>query len=229
MWLFKRNNKTEKINLKNKGEIFEEKLLKEFGQCRQNVKYGLKILFITDTHNCLAYTDKYINYLKSLNQEDYDICLILGDLSGLDFDAVKSIVPNKKLYGIVGNHDSINALEVNNIKNINGQVIECKGVKIAAIMGSNRYKSGDYGMMTQEECINLAHNMDSADILVSHDKAYVFDRNDNVHDGLKGITEYIYKNHIPLHIHGHLHEEMEEILKNGTKSIGIYQVKLMEV
>ncbi len=119
-------------------------------------------LFITDTHNCLAYTDKYINYLKSLNQGDYDICLILGDLSGLDFDAIKSIIPDEKLYGIVGNHDSINALEVNNIKNINGQVIECKGVKIAGIMGSNRYKSGDYGMMTQEECMDLARNMDEA-------------------------------------------------------------------
>lgn len=229
MWLFKRNKKTQESKIKNKGEIFEEKLLQEYGPCRPNENLGLKILFITDTHNCLAYTDKYINYIKSLNQEDYDICLILGDLSGSDFETIKAIIPDEKLYGIVGNHDSINALEANNIKNINGQVIECKGVKIAAIMGSNRYKSGAYGMITQEECSDLAKNMNSADILVSHDKAYVFDRNDNVHDGLRGITEYIYKNHIPLHIHGHLHEEMEETLKNGTKSIDVYQIKLMEV
>lgn len=229
MWLFKRNKKTQESKIKNKGEIFEEKLLQEYGPCRPNENLGLKILFITDTHNCLAYTDKYINYIKSLNQEDYDICLILGDLSGSDFETIKAIIPDEKLYGIVGNHGSINALEANNIKNINGQVIECKGVKIAAIMGSNRYKSGTYGMITQEECSDLAKNMNSADILVSHDKAYVFDRNDNVHDGLRGITEYIYKNHIPLHIHGHLHEEMEETLKNGTKSIGVYQIKLMEV
>ena len=93
MWLFKRNKKIKESNIKNKGEIFEEKLLKEYGPCRPNIKYGLKVLFITDTHNCLAYTDKYINYLKSLNQEDYDICLILGDLSGLDFDSIKSIIP----------------------------------------------------------------------------------------------------------------------------------------
>lgn len=229
MWLFKRNKKTQESKIKNKGEIFEEKLLQEYGPCRPNENLGLKILFITDTHNCLAYTDKYINYIKSLNQEDYDICLILGDLSGSDFETIKAIISDEKLYGIVGNHDSINALEANNIKNINGQVIECKGVKIAAIMGSNRYKSGAYGMITQEECSDLAKNMNSADILVSHDKAYVFDRNDNVHDGLRGITEYIYKNHIPLHIHGHLHEEMEETLKNGTKSIDVYQIKLMEV
>lgn len=84
-------------------------------------------------------------------------------------------------------------------------------------------------MLSQEESIELAKNMKSADILVSHDKAYIYDRHDNVHDGLKGITDYIYKNHIPLHIHGHLHEEYEEILKNGTKSICLYQIKLIEI
>lgn len=225
----KQNKFTIQEKYKNKGEIFEEELFEKYGECRKKVLHGLRILFITDTHNCLTYTDKYINYLKKINQADYDICILLGDITGLDFDAIKAIIPNDRLYGIVGNHDSINSLEMNNIKNINGQVIECKGVKIAGIMGSNRYKNGDYGMMTQEECLELAKKMEYADILVSHDKAYIYDRNDNVHDGLKGITEYIYKNHIPLHIHGHLHEEMEEILKNGTQSIGLYIIKLMEV
>ena len=217
-----------KLNL-NIGEKYENTLLKKYGNCKQLIHYGIKILFITDTHKCLAYTDEYIKYLESLKQEDYDICLLLGDISGADFDIIKRIIPNEKLYGIVGNHDSLKTLEVNNIKNINGQVIECKGVKIAAIMGSNRYKNGDYGMMTQEECLQLEQNMERADILVSHDKAYIYDRHDNVHDGLKGITDYIYRNHIPLHIHGHLHEEFEEILKNGTKSIGLYQIKLVEI
>lgn len=213
----------------NKKDKFEKKLLKKYGKCKELTTYGLKILTISDTHNCLTSNNELVNYLKSIKQSDYDVCLLLGDIGGIDIDIIKNIIPNEKLYGIVGNHDSKNALEVNNIKNINGQVIECKGVKIAGIMGSNRYKSGDYGMMTQKECLDLVRNMDAADILVSHDKAYVLDRNDNVHDGLKGITEYIYKHHVPLHIHGHLHEETEETLKSGSKSIGIYKIKLMEV
>ena len=167
--------------------------------------------------------------MQKLNSSDFDICITLGDISGNDFDIIKKYIPINKLYGIVGNHDSLDALEQNGINNINGQVIECKGIKIAAIMGSNRYKNGDYGMMTQDECIELEQKMKEADILVSHDKAYIFDRHDNVHDGLKGITDYIYRNHIPLHIHGHLHEEYEETLKNGTKSICIYQIKMLEI
>lgn len=214
------------INNKNIGEKYEIKLLKKYGRCNETKEYGIKILFITDTHNCLSNIEEY---LQKLNSSDFDICITLGDISGNDFDIIKKYIPINKLYGIVGNHDSLDALEQNGINNINGQVIECKGIKIAAIMGSNRYKNGDYGMMTQDECIELEQKMKEADILVSHDKAYIFDRHDNVHDGLKGITDYIYRNHIPLHIHGHLHEEYEETLKNGTKSICIYQIKMLEI
>lgn len=227
-FLFKKKS-VDNENNKNKGEVFEESLLNKYGECKTYTNFGLKILFITDTHNCLAYTDKYLNELKSLHETDYDLCLILGDLSRLDIDEIKRIIPNEKLYGIVGNHDSLKFLETSGVKDINGKVITCKGVKIAAIMGSNKYKDGDYGMQTQEESILLSENMEEADILISHDKAYIFDRHDKVHDGLKGITNYIYKNHISLHIHGHLHEETEEILRNGTKSICLYQVKLLEI
>lgn len=229
--IFRKDNEDIEKNadITNIGEKYEQGLYNQFGNCREYIPMGIRILFITDTHNCLAYTDKYINYLKSIKETDYDICLLLGDMSGLDIDAVKSLIPKEKLFGIVGNHDSVNSMEVNNITNINGKVIECKGVKIAAIMGSNRYKSGDYGMLTQDESLEIAESMEEADILVSHDKAYIWDRNDNVHDGLKGITYYIYKNHIPIHFHGHLHEEFEEELKNGTKSTCLFQIKLVEV
>ncbi len=224
----KKLDKTINNNI-NKGRKYEEELLEKYGNCRLYQKFNLKILFITDTHNCLAYTDKYLNYLESINSSDYDLCLLLGDLSGLDIDEIKRIVPKEKMYGIVGNHDSIDILEKNDIENINGKVIYCKNVKIAAIMGSNRYKEGNYGMQTQEESLRLAEIMESSDILISHDRAYIYDNNDNVHDGLKGITYYIYKNHIPIHIHGHLHEEFEETLKNGSKSIGLFQIKLLEL
>ena len=223
-------NKNEHIEKNiNIGELYENDLYAKFGDCKEYTPFGINILFITDTHNCLAYTDKYLNYLKSIKTTDYDICLVLGDVSGLDIDAIKCIIPNEKLFGIVGNHDSMDLMDVNGITNINGKVIECKGIKIAAIMGSNRYKQGNYGMMTQEESIELAEKMESADILISHDKPYIWDRNDDVHDGLKGITYYIYKNHIPIHIHGHLHEEFEEVLKNGSKSICLFQIKLLHI
>ncbi len=221
------SNTSEKMN---DGEKYENDLYLKFGNCKEYYSpFGINILFITDTHNCLAYTDKYLNFLKSIKPTDYDICIVLGDVSGLDIDAIKNIIPSDKLYGIAGNHDSKDIMKANNITDIHGKIIECNGIKIAAIMGSNRYKQGDYGMITQEESLEIAETMGVADILVTHDKAYIWDKNDQVHDGLKGITYYIYKNHIPIHVHGHLHEEFEETLKNGTKSICLFQIKLMQL
>ena len=92
-FLFKKNfvSNNENINI-NIGEKFEQELLNKYGKCNHLLNYGLKILFITDTHNCLAYTDKYLNYLESIDPSNYDLCIILGDLSGLDVDAVKRIL-----------------------------------------------------------------------------------------------------------------------------------------
>ena len=103
-------------------------------------------------------------------------------------------------------------------------------MKLAGISGAFKYKdSKDYALYTHEESIEIANKIKSADILITHDKAFTEDRHNPAHDGLKGITKYLYENHIPLHIHGHLHEESEEILKNGTKSICLYMAKCMEL
>ena len=79
------------------------------------------------------------------------------------------------------------------------------------------------------ESIKIAKQIPDADILVTHDRPFIKKNFGDAHDGLKGITEYIYSNHISLHIHGHLHEESEEKLKNGTISIGIYKARLLEL
>ena len=61
-----------KLNV-NIGEKYENTLLKKYGNCKQLIHYGIKILFITDTHNCLAYTDEYIKYLMDADQKLHPI------------------------------------------------------------------------------------------------------------------------------------------------------------
>lgn len=95
--------------------------------------------------------------------------------------------------------------------------------------GSTKYKEGNYGMYTQEEAMEIAEKLEPADILISHDKPFLKDEGDYVHDGLKGITYYLYKNKVPYHFHGHLHEEFENNLKNGCKSQCIYRIKVVEI
>lgn len=209
-------------------ENFENKLLKQYGECNKNNKLNIKILFIADTHNCLSYEKETLDQIKSIIE--YDYCILLGDHSVDDLYEITKIIPKSKICGILGNHDGWEKYKEYDIENINGKVININGIKIAGISGSFKYKNSDqYALYTHEESIEIANNMEVADILVSHDKPFTEKQYGDAHDGLKGITQYIYKNHIPLHIHGHIHEESEEILKNGTKSIGVYKVKILEI
>ena len=212
----------------NKKENYEEKLLKQYGYADKLKKYNLKILFITDTHNCLSTDSEVLEYIKM--QKDYNYCILLGDHSGNDLNEILKVIPKEKICGVLGNHDDWNLYEKYGINNISGKVISINGVKIAGLSGSYKYKdSNEYALYTHEESINIADNMEQADIFVSHDKPFLEDNHNPAHDGLKGVTKYIYKNNISLHIHGHLHQEYEETLKNGTKSICLYMAKLVEI
>ena len=214
-------------NISQKRNItYEDELLQQFGKIEEkNIKH-INILIITDTHNCLYYDQVSMEIVKN---SEYDVCLILGDVSNNDIFEILKYVPYDKIWGILGNHDGLDRFDEFNIRNLNGKVINVNGVKIAAIQGSHRYKQGNYGMYTHEESLKIADATPKADILVSHDRPFLIDNNDNVHDGLKGITYYCYKNHVKYEIHGHLHEESEELLKNGTKVYGKYKVSLLKL
>lgn len=212
----------------NKNDFSENKLLKKYGKAYPLKKYNLKLLFLADTHNCLKHDSDVLNYIKE--NDDYDYCILLGDHSASDLDMILKIVPLNKICGVLGNHDSWDKYTNYGITNIGGNIIDINDLKIAGMGGSFKYKRNDeYAFYTQEESIEIAKKIGNADIFVTHDKAFTEDNHNPVHDGLKGITNYIYTNHIPLHIHGHLHENMEEVLKNGTKSIGIYIAKIIKI
>lgn len=213
-------------DIKEDKEDYENELLKQFGVNPISNFNHINILIITDTHNCLYYDEESI---KKIKNAEYDVCLLLGDITNSDIVEILKFVPYDKIYGLLGNHDGLDRFEESKIRNLSGKVITVNNVRIAGLQGSHRYKMGDYGMYSHEESIKIADEMQEADILVSHDKPFLVDNNDNVHDGLKGVTYYCYKNHIKLEIHGHLHEETEETLKNGTKVLGKYKVDILKL
>lgn len=211
-----------------KKKTYEDILLKKYGIVDKYEKHNLKILFIADTHNCLKEGNETLKFIQE--QKNYDYCILLGDHSANDLQEILKIIPNNKIFGVLGNHDSWDKYSEYGINNIDGKVINVNGIRIAGISGSFKYKdSENYALYTHEESIEVANKMGYADILISHDKPFTEDNHCPAHDGLKGITEYLYKNRVPLNIHGHLHEDSEQILKNGTKCIGLYMTKLLEL
>ena len=132
-----------------KNNSYESQLLKKYGRSNKLKKYGLKILFIADTHNCLNSNSEVLQYIK--NQLDYNYCILLGDHSGNDLAEILKVVPHDKICGILGNHDSWQKYEQYEINNINGKVLNINGVRIAGIGGSYKYKNSiEYALYTHE-------------------------------------------------------------------------------
>ena len=192
-----------------------------------NFKGNIKILVIADTHGDLFLSSELQSKLKNI--KEYDICCILGDIHEKDYQIILNLVPKNKIVSLLGNHDKENLISDLGLNNLNGNVIEINGIRIGGIQGSHKYKDEEFPSFTHQESIKFCKKMSKVDILISHDKPFVFDYHDSVHDGLKGITKYLYKNNVPINIHGHVHKSYESNLMNGTKVIGVYLIEVIEI
>ena len=203
----------------------EERLLKIYGHCDQLNKH-IKMLLISDTHGNLN-EEEFEKFLS--NHKNYDICLILGDHSGNDIGKILNYVPKDKIYALLGNHD-YNYIKEYDLNNLNGCVININGVKMLGIEGSFKYKPGEYPSFTQKESITFLNDKEKVDILICHDNRFNSEmKNRPAHQGLFGITYYIYKNRIPYYIHGHNHDKYDKELINGTKEVSTYMYDYFEI
>lgn len=187
----------------------------------------IRLLLISDTHGDLSLETKLQSFLKSI--KEYDLCCILGDISDNDYKIILEVVPKNKIVALLGNHDRYGLIEEKGLYNLNGKTIKVNGLTIGGIEGSFKYKDEHFPSFTHEESISFIKKLPKVDILLSHDKPYICNNYDLVHDGLKGITKYIYENKVPINIHGHIHESYLKILKNGTIEKSAYLIELIEI
>lgn len=109
------------------------------------------------------------------------------------------------------------------VKNING-------VKIMGIQGSFKYKPSDFPSFTQEDSIDFLKDKEPVDILFSHDGPFDDNMiNNPAHQGLFGITYYLFKNKVKYNIHGHIHNPYNRYLLNGTKEISLYGINYLSL
>ena len=211
---------------KDNSELNEKNYLTEikYENCKK-FNGNIKILFIADTHGTLQYN--FVDFEK-VAIEPYDLCIMLGDIDYKDIEIILRLVPKEKIYGILGNHDNFDILDSYKIPNLHLKVIDHKGVKIAGFQGTFKYSTKNLPMYTHEESIEMLDNIEPADIIVSHDRAFTHDIYGNsAHNGLKGITNYILKNRVPYHVHGHLHTDETYKLDNGTTVYSVYKYKII--
>lgn len=217
----------------NEFDIYEE-LVTELQTEHPSVKekeLGLNVIAFSDTHGIFSKRKRLEEFLYK--HADYDICLLLGDHMYEDIDMILQYVPDHKIIGVLGNHDSPDLYEKFGLKDVHDDIITIKGVTISGMGGSYRYKAGNFPMMTQKESLELSFKMikkaQDVDIFISHDKAFSKAMWDVAHVGLVGITVYINFQAPLYHIHGHLHQEYTGKYPNGTIEKSVFQAEYMEL
>ena len=168
--------------------------------------------------------------VETINKHnDFVLCLLLGDYSVNDILKVLDHISKDKIYALLGNHD-VDYISNYNLNNLNGKIINIHGVRLLGIQGSFKYKPINFLSFTQEESIKFLMNKESADILISHDGPFDDNMiNNPAHQGLFGITYYLYKNKVKYNIHGHLHNDYKKVLANGTIERCLYGINYIEL
>lgn len=190
--------------------------------------YGLKLIIISDTHGELALGNGFDEFISGV--EEYDLCIILGDIYSYELEKILEYILPERIIALRGNHDSFDVYDKFGIRNINGKVVNYNGIRFAGIEGSFKYKNGEFPAYTQEESLIISSSMpEKADIMLSHDCMFEKEQYDKAHQGLAGITHYVYKNGVRWHIHGHIHKSYKKCYSNGTLEKSVYGCEYLEV
>lgn len=206
---------------------YDKDLLEKYGKCRKFNK-EIKILCFADTHGKIMYNQN--EYKLSEIDNDYDVCLLLGDISCDDIREILKYVDKNKIYGILGNHDYFSNLEKFDILNINGKVIDINGVRISGIEGAIKYKEEQPGY-TIEDGFEFVKSIPEADICITHAPPFgaVGLENNSLHIGAPYINEYLFRTKCPIVLSGHNHVDRTHEYLNGTKGISLYKQKTIVI
>jgi Icc-related predicted phosphoesterase len=81
-------------------------------------------------------------------------------------------------------------------------------------------------MRTEEEMRIALSGLEKTDILATHESPYHLMSTNRAHSGFLAISDYIMREHVPLHIFGHHHiDHIEQ--KGVTKEVCIYGCSLI--
>lgn len=205
----------------------------------------------------LAVSDRVLDKLYSgqARQMYSDVELIIGcgDLPFYYLDFLTSAVDAPLVY-VRGNHDSGLQFaadgqiwnEVRGGVDIHGKVVARRGLIVAGLQGSMRYKAHAEYMYSESEMRVVAAQMvprllwnrqrvgRALDILVTHSPPYgIHDRSDLPHTGFKVFLSFLRMFKPRYHLHGHVHiyrqDEVVNTRYGETDIINVYPYKVLDV
>ena len=205
----------------------------------------------------LAVSDRVLDKLYSGQTRhsfsDVELVIGCGDLPLYYLDFLTSALDAPLVY-VRGNHDQSPQFGVDgkvwtNVRggvNIHGKIVARKGLILAGLQGSMRYKAhADYmysetemRMMVAQMVPRLLWNRQrlgrALDVLVTHSPPFgIHDRRDLPHTGFKVFLSFLRLFRPRYHLHGHVHiYRQDEVVRTqfeDTTIINVYPYQVLEV
>lgn len=171
----------------------------------------LRIYVLCDIHS-----PDYFS-MPELNPDMVDIVFTLGDIDEGTLDYIIHMSAGIPVYGVPGNHDNH---QMRGVTNIDGKVIDHKGIRIAGMGGARKYKNHPHHY-TESAMNRRMFMMPAADIFISHAPPWgTSQKEDPIHQGFKSFDRYIERHEPQYWLHGHLSKNLRNDM-GSTKVIGV--------
>lgn len=204
--------------------VYENMLLEDFGEAK-NIIRPVKLCCISgiSKKDFLSNEEK-----KILEQDDYDFYVLLGGNQRTGLKLIYEYLDIEKTIGICGKNDTKNIYEFYDILTGGYDITEISDPFAMDEKGSFQIGiiDGEPPFISQEECFYKADSMESSEILLCTTCPYHIDYRPDIlaREGLKGITYYLYKNHVPYIIYYQQKVNTMYVLKNGTVCLNLYGI-----
>jgi predicted phosphodiesterase len=161
--------------------------------------------------------------------EPVDLVVSCGDVYDSLILSASQLCSAPQVLAVKGNHDSAGRFP-SPIIDVHLRIVTLpNGFRVSGFNGCFRYKPIGHFLYDQDEATRLLQQVGAADILITHNSPHgVHEIDDDVHQGFRGLSQYIRTHSPRLLVHGHQHVSQETLLYR-TRVVGVYGHAFIEI
>ena len=202
----------------------------------------MRLLVVSDQVSGYLHSSAVIEYARGV-----DLIVSCGDLPADYLEYITTLL-NVPLFYVMGNHGGAGGERTfpEGGENLDGRVVEYKGLLLAGLEGSMRYNSRPQFQYTENDMrakvasltpalvLNRARHGRYLDVLVTHAPPFgIHDADDVPHRGFKSFVWFmdLYQPRYLLHGHQHVYDSREETItpRGATTIVNTYGYRLLEI
>lgn len=178
----------------------------------------MKLITIADDDGLVAKGDS----LKG------DIIISLGDLTNHTIKRASEYHNCGTVIAVKGNHDCAGDFP-SFVTPLHFTIFEFRGLLFGGFNGSWKYKPKGHHMFEQNEVIELLRHFPRVDVFIAHNSPFgIHERDQEVHQGFEGFSDYIERSNPKYFLHGHQHvNQTSQVGK--TTVIGVFGETVIEI